>query len=288
MRSTAKTATTDAMIVAVASGKGGTGKTTVATNLALSIGTVHFIDCDVEEPNANVFLKADIASQEDVTVKVPEIDDGRCDYCGDCADFCAYNALAVVPGQVLVFPELCHACLGCRLVCPRDAITFTERPVGILEHGTTNDISFSHGLLNVGEIQAIPLIKALKHGLDGDVIIDAPPGTSCPVIESVQDADYAILVTEPTPFGLHDLQLMVDVMEQLHIPYGVVINRNGIGDAGVEDFCREKSIPVLMRIPQSTEIARLYSRGEAFVASHPEWQQRFRGLWERIRSEVAE
>ncbi|MGC9307445.1 MAG: ATP-binding protein [Thermoplasmatota archaeon] len=270
----------------MASGKGGTGKTTVATNLALSVGNIHFIDCDVEEPNANVFLKADVTRQEDVTVSIPVIDEERCDYCGDCAAFCVYNALAVVPGQVLVFPELCHACLGCKLVCPRDAISFRERSVGVLEHGTAGDISFSHGLLNVGEIQAIPFIKALKHNLDGDVIIDAPPGTSCPVIESVQDTDYAILVTEPTPFGLHDLRLMVDVMQQLGIPFGVVINRNGIGDAGVEDFCQKENIPVLMRIPQSTEIARLYSRGEAFATRHSQWQQRFRGLWERIQSEV--
>ena len=272
----------------MASGKGGTGKTTVATNLALSVGNVHLIDCDVEEPNANVFLKAAITRQEDVTVSIPVIDEERCDHCGDCAAFCVYNALAVVPGQVLVFPELCHACLGCKLVCPRDAISFRERSVGVLEHGTAGDLSFSHGLLNVGEIQAIPLIKALKHNLDDDVIIDAPPGTSCPVIESVQDTDYAILVTEPTPFGLHDLRLMVDVMQQLGIPFGVVINRNGIGDAGVEDFCQEENIPVLMRIPQSTEIARLYSRGEAFATRHSQWQQRFRGLWERIQSEVTQ
>jgi MinD superfamily P-loop ATPase len=277
---------TDAMIIAVASGKGGTGKTTVATNLALSVGDIHFVDCDVEEPNANVFLKADITKQEDVMVSVPKINKERCNYCGDCADFCAYNALAVVPEEVIVFPELCHACLGCQLVCPRDAISWQKRPVGVLEHGTAGDISFSHGLLNVGEIQAIPVIRALKHNLRGDVIIDAPPGTSCPVIESVQDADYGIMVTEPTPFGLHDLRLMTEVMQQLEIPFGVVINRNGIGDAGVEDFCREESIPLLMRIPQSTEIAQLYSQGEAFAIRHCQWQQRFRGVWERIRSEV--
>ena len=274
------------MIIAVASGKGGTGKTTVATNLALSIDNVHFIDCDVEEPNANVFLQADITSQEDVTVKIPEIDDGRCDYCGDCASFCAYNALAVVPGQALVFPELCHACLGCQLVCPRDAISFEERSVGVLEHGTTGNISFSHGLLNVGEIQAIPLIKALKHDLHGNVIIDAPPGTSCPVIESVQDADYGILVTEPTPFGLHDLRLAVNVVRAMDIPFGVVINRQGAGDDRVERYCEEEGIPVIMSIPEDRRIAELYSRGVPFVEELPEYREKFLSMYHRIEEVV--
>ena len=276
------------MRIAVASGKGGTGKTTVATNLALSIGSVQFIDCDVEEPNANIFLKSKINEQEDVEVEIPEIDKDKCDFCGKCSEFCAYNALAVVKSNVLVFPELCHSCGGCEIVCPKNAIKWKKKSVGIIEHGFVNGIDFYHGLMNVGEIQAIPVIKALKKKIDKnkDVILDAPPGTSCPVIETINASDYCILVTEPTPFGLHDLKLAVDVVRHLNISFGVVINRDGIGNKKVEVYCQNEKIPILLKIPDRKKIAHLYSKGIAFVSESHEWNEMFSLVFNRLREEV--
>ena len=276
------------MKIAVASGKGGTGKTTVATNLSLSIGRGQFIDCDVEEPNANIFLKSNINEHEDVGVEIPDIDKDKCNYCGKCSEFCAYNALAVVPSNVLVFPELCHSCGGCKLVCPKNAIKWKKKKVGIIEHGFANGIDFYHGLMNIGEIQAIPVIKALKKKVSKykDVILDAPPGTSCPVIETINVSDYCILVTEPTPFGLHDLKLAVDVVRHLDIPFGVVINRDGIGNKKVEDYCQNEKIHILLKIPDRKKIAHLYSKGIALVSESHEWNEMFSLVFNRLREEV--
>ncbi len=276
------------MIISVASGKGGTGKTTVATNLALSLENAQFIDCDVEEPNANVFLKAKIKDSKNVLVKVPEVDKNKCDFCGKCSEFCMYNAIAVVPSNVLVFPDLCHSCKGCELVCPRDAINWQKRSVGKIEHGQKNCIDFYHGLLNIGEIMAIPVIKALKKLVDPekDVILDAPPGTSCPVIETIGGSDYCILVTEPTAFGLHDLKLAVEVVKRLSISFGVIINCDGIGDNRVNDFCNEEKIPILLKIPHSMEIAQLYSKGIPFIDGIPEWGKKFKELYKTIKKET--
>ena len=276
------------MIISIASGKGGTGKTTVATNLALSIEKTQFIDCDVEEPNANIFLKAKIKEHEGVSVSIPEMDKEKCDYCGKCSEFCVYNALAVVPSDVLVFPELCHSCGGCELVCPKDAVSWNERIIGRLEHGQVEDIDFYHGLLNVGEMQAVPVIKALKRKVDKskNVIIDVPPGTSCPVIESISGSDYCILVTEPTPFGLHDLKLAVEVTRHLNIPFGVIINRDGIGDKKVELYCKNENIPVLLKIPERKKIAHLYSKGIALVSESHEWHEMFGLVFNQIQEEV--
>ncbi len=276
------------MIISVASGKGGTGKTTVATNLALSLGEAQFFDCDVEEPNANIFIKAKIKESKKVTVTIPEIDKTKCNYCGKCSEFCAYNALAVVKSNVLVFPELCHSCDGCELICPKDAINWCERVIGKIEHGHANGIDFYHGLLNVGEMQAIPVIKALKKRVDKskNVIIDVPPGTSCPVIESIGGSDYCILVTEPTPFGLHDLKLAVEVVKHLFIPFGVIINRDGIGDRKVERYCQKENIPVLLKIPERKKIAHLYSKGIAIVRESHEWHEMFAQVFDKIKEEV--
>lgn len=277
------------MIIAVASGKGGTGKTTVSTNLALSLKNVQFLDCDVEEPNANIFLKAKIKEHEEVSLDIPNIDKNICDYCGKCSDFCAYNALAVVPNNILVFSELCHSCGGCELVCPKKAITWDKRAIGIVEHGQTNGIDFYQGVLNVGESQAVPVIKALKRKIDKNknVIIDVSPGTSCPVIESISGSDYCILVTEPTAFGLHDLRLAVDVIRHINIAFGVVINRDGVGDDRVEFYCKEENIPILLKIPERKKIANLYSKGIALVNESHEWHEMFGIVYSKIKDEVS-
>lgn len=277
------------MIIAIASGKGGTGKTTVAVNLALSATNVQLIDADVEEPNANLLLHASFEKEREVMVSVPEIDEERCTYCGKCSDFCAYNALAVVPHKVLVFADLCHSCKGCELVCPKDAVGWRYRSVGKLRKGESNGIAIVEGDLNLGESMAVPVIKAVKQEIDPNktVIVDAPPGTSCPVMEAIGKSDFVILVTEPTPFGLHDLKLAVDVTRRMKLPFGVVINRDGIGDKRVEMYCQREEIPILLKIPHDTRIASLYSNGEPFVSSMPELKEEFKGLLHCIQLEVS-
>jgi MinD superfamily P-loop ATPase len=274
------------MIIAVASGKGGTGKTTIATNLAKSIGNaVQLIDCDVEEPNSHLFLNPRIERTEEVHIPNPKVDLNKCTYCGECANICRFSAIVVVKDNVLTFPELCHGCGGCSLVCPEDAISEVPRPIGIVEKGISDSVAFIHGRLDVGEAMSPPLIKAARSLAreDGVVILDAPPGTSCPVIASVKGSDFCILVTEPTPFGLNDLELAANVVQELAIPAGVVINRCNIGDQAVEEFCRRRDIPILMEIPEERRIAEAYSRGEMIIDVLPEYKEQFRNLFETIR-----
>ena len=279
------------MKLAIASGKGGTGKTTLATNLALSLENVQLFDCDVEEPDSHLFLNLSLKKIEDVTISIPKIDKEKCDFCRKCAEFCQYHALAVFPTEVLFFPELCHGCGGCTLVCPQDAISEETRVIGIIEKGTSsNGLEFYHGLLNIGEPMATPVIRALKTKLDPakTVIFDSPPGTACPVIETINEADYTVLITEPTPFGLHDLKLAVDMVRSMGIPFGVIINQDGIGDDRVEKYCSEEGIELLMKIPHDIEIARLYSKGIPFVTKLTEWGPRFRELFDKIAAEVGD
>jgi MinD superfamily P-loop ATPase len=274
------------MVISVASGKGGTGKTTVATSLALSINNIQLMDCDVEEPNAHIFLKLRSQKSEVVSIPIPEIDYSKCNYCGECARICAYNALAVLKDRVLVFPHLCHGCGGCSLLCPQGAITEIDKEIGVVEKGRAGELEFVHGILNVGEVMAPPLVRAVKKSIETDrtVIIDAPPGTSCPVIEAMKGSDFCVLVTEPTPFGLNDLILAVEVVRKMNIPFGVVINRANLGDNKVEDYCRDENIRILMRIPFDRQIAVAYSKGVPLVEMNGEYRKKFRELFAAIEN----
>ena len=281
------------MIIAVASGKGGTGKTTIAVNLALSLKNVQFLDCDVEEPNAHIFLKPKIKGRSSAFIPIPEVDEAKCNACGKCREVCAYHAIAVIPsgegykGSVLIFPHLCHGCGACSLLCPQKAIKEVNKEIGVIEIGMSQDIQFVHGTLNVGEIMSPPLIRQVKEYINPTrtVIIDAPPGTSCPVIAAVKKSDYCILVTEPTPFGLNDLVLAVEVLRKLKIPFGIVINRSDIGDDKVDQYCQDNKIPILLRIPFDREIALLYSRGIPLVQEKAEYKEKFREMFTIIEKE---
>jgi len=276
------------MIISVASGKGGTGKTLVATSLALSLkdrDRVQLLDCDVEEPNDHIFLKPLITGSEAVYIPIPEINEKKCTYCGKCAEACVYHAIAVFAQHVLVFPNLCHGCGACSYLCPEKAITEVGREIGIVEWGHSDGIEFAHGKLNVGEAMPTPVIRRAKAKANRDeiVIIDVSPGTSCPVVESIKDSDFCLLVTEPTPFGLNDLILAVETVKELGVSCGVVINRAGVGDSKVEEYCLREGIPVLLTIPLDTEIARLNSRGITLVEGMPQWKESFTELFDQIR-----
>jgi MinD superfamily P-loop ATPase len=276
------------MIISIASGKGGTGKTTVAVNLALSLpgGSVQVIDCDVEEPNSHLFLSPSIHRVSSVGIPVPRIDESKCTYCGKCAKVCEYHAIAVILKNVLVFDELCHGCGACSYLCPEKAIFEAEREIGIVQEGNANGIDFVNGVLNIGEPMASPLIRGVKQKVQKEriVILDAPPGTACPVIESVRGSDFCLLVTEPTPFGLNDLELAVGMLEKLGIPKGVVVNKADIGDRGVWDYCTMKDIPVLMEIPMDRKIAESYSKGVPMVAENPFYIPQFLNLIEKVEN----
>lgn len=273
------------MIISVASGKGGTGKTTVSTNLAISLDTdVRFLDCDVEEPNAHLFLQPIIDDVETVTTPVPVVDEDKCNLCGKCGEICQFKAIVVIGETVLPFHELCHSCGGCMEVCPEKAITETGRKLGIVERGHRNGLEFVHGKLRVGEAMSPPLIRKVRSFQQPDrlTIIDAPPGTSCPVIAAMKGADFVLMVTEPTPFGLHDLKLAVGAVQILGIPCGLVINSSDIGDDRVRVYAEQEKIPILMEIPFDRKIAEAYSRGELLVEVMPEWKERFAALYQRI------
>ena len=273
------------MIISIASGKGGTGKTTVATNLAVSLGSgVQILDCDVEEPNSHLFIQPTIEEVKTITTPVPEVDMEKCNLCGKCGEICQFKAIVVIGETVLPFHELCHSCGGCMEVCPEEAITETGRELGVIERGQRNGIEFVHGRLRVGEAMSPPLIKKVREYTRPGIltIIDAPPGTSCPVIASMTGADIVLLVTEPTPFGLYDLKLAVGAVKILGIPCGLVINRSDSGDDKARVYAEQENIPILMEIPFDRRIAETYSRGKMIVEAMPEWKDRFLELYHRI------
>ena len=281
------------MIISIASGKGGTGKTLVATSLTLSLTDtekVQILDCDVEEPNAHIFIKPDLICREKVAVPIPKVDETKCTYCAKCAEVCAYNAIAVIKEKVLIFPDLCHGCGACSYLCPEAAISEEDKEIGVVETGSSNGIEFVHGKLNVGEAMAPPVIRKVKEYIDSRkvVIIDVSPGTSCPVVETIKGSDFCLLVTEPTPFGLNDLILAVEVVRKLGIPCGVVINRTGLGNGKLDEYCHRESIPILLTIPLNTSIASLYSEGISLVQGIPEWRKQFLELFDEIRTLVNE
>ena len=279
------------MKIAIASGKGGTGKTTLSTNLAKFLAEefpVVLIDLDVEEPNSGLFLEGSLRESQDKFKMIPQWVEDKCDACGICQSVCNYNAILQLGDFITVFPELCHSCYACSELCPTDALPMIPKKMGELKHYRSENLDFIESRLEIGEEQAVPLIKQtikyVQRNFSDNIIkiYDSPPGTSCPVIEATKDADFIILVTEPTPFGLHDLKLAVDTMEELDKEFGVVINRDGIGNDDVEKFCSEEGIEILAKIPNNREIAELYSRGELLYKKIPDVREQLEKVKEFI------
>ena len=277
------------MIVSIASGKGGTGKTTLALMMAAVRRGVTVVDCDVEEPNCHLFLQPRWQTEQVVTVLIPQVDSEKCDSCGKCSEVCLFNALAVTGNQVLIFDELCHSCGGCLLACPNGAITEVDKEIGRITAGLATSVAPDgkavSGCLKIGVPTSGPLIKAMKKGLptSGDVIVDCPPGTSCAMVAAVTGSDYCLLVTEPTPFGVHDLELALNVVGLLKIPTGVVINKSddGAGDLAIVDLCTPKGVEVLARIPHDRQFAAAYAEGIIL----PEYSAIAEKLWDRMTRE---
>ncbi len=275
------------MTITIASGKGGTGKTTIAVNLAAALAAqmpVKLLDADVEAPNCHLFLNPELNGSRPVYLEVPDVNQDFCTLCGICAKVCEFHAIGVFGDQVLVFPELCHACGGCSLVCPEGAVEEKKHQTGLVRSGRAGGVFFAGGLLTIGEAKAPPVIRAVKQHktADGLNIIDAPPGTSCAVVEALSDSDFAVLVTEPTPFGLNDLELAVNVVREMAIPFGVVVNRAGIGDDRVNDFCRQQNIDILLEVPENRRFAEAYSRGQMLTDAFPDFGKEMQTLYRRI------
>ena len=278
------------MIISIASGKGGTGKTFLTTNLAriLEPKGVQVLDCDVEEPDDHLFLKPKISEEIPVGLPIPLIDEEKCIHCGKCAKICAYHAISDIGKSVLVFPQMCHGCGACTLICPTGAITETQHNIGIIQKGKSGEIEFAAGLMNVKEVAAPHIVRELKKDIKTQktVLIDAPPGTTCPTVASVSGTDYCILVTEPTPFGLNDLKLAVDMVREMGIPFGIVINRDGIGDDRVEEYCEEEGLDLLIKIPHNRQVAEIYAKGGLVVEELPDIRELITQLADKLEKSV--
>lgn len=281
--------------IAVASGKGGTGKTTIATSFALSIindisESLLFLDCDVEAPNAHLFLKPQLTEEKPVEILIPEVNESLCTHCGECAKVCQFQAIAVLGNKTLVFPQLCHGCGSCTMICPANAIQEIPKSIGVLQKGTAGEIKFARGVMDIGEPMAVPIIRQLKKWvapLEPQItIIDSPPGTSCPVVESIRGSDFLILVTEPTPFGFHDLKLAHQVAKDLQIPAGVIINRENGAFSELEDYCKEENLPILMRVPFRRNIAEGIAKGRNLIEILPEMTASFQNIYHQITTLV--
>jgi MinD superfamily P-loop ATPase len=281
------------MKIAVASGKGGTGKTTVCVNiskiLAENGAQVTYADCDVEEPNGHLFLHPEVEKTQKVGVLKPVVDNDLCDGCGKCGEICRYNAIVVIKGKPLTFPELCSGCGGCALVCPHHAITEETQEAGVVETGFADGIRYVGGRIRIGEPRAVPVIREVKHILpdNGYIVLDAPPGTTCPVIETIKGSDVVLLVTEPTPFGLHDLKLASAMVKEVGLPQAVVLNRSGRNNGLIYDFCSSAGVDIIAEIPDDRRIAEAYSRGELIVDALPEYRNLFGGIVNRVTEMAA-
>ncbi len=282
------------MKISIASGKGGTGKTLVASSIAASLASpagrrITIADCDVEEPNAYLFFpKRSLLERKECHVVVPVIDEARCTHCGKCSEVCAYHALAVLPETVLIFPELCHGCGACTIICPEKAVSESFRSIGEIFRARSDCLEIIWGELALGEARTTPLIKAVKEMAGGEiVIVDCPPGTSCSLVESVRGTDFCLMVTEPTPFGLYDLDIALRVLEKMNIPRAVLVNKSGMGDRKVYNYLEKRNIPLLMEIPLDRKIAELYSRGEIFALKMPEWKAKFAGMVREIEEMIS-
>lgn len=276
------------MKIAILSGKGGTGKTTVACNLAFNVNNSTLIDTDVEEPNVHLFFKPLIISKKDVLVSVPKIMENLCNNCGKCSDFCKFTAIFKGKNRPIIFEEACHSCEGCKIVCPQKAIDYSQRTIGNIKIGNYKNIKILNGTLKIGEKSGVKIIKSLREITDKEqiLLIDCPPGASCSTVNSIEGVDYAIVVTEPTPFGLSDMKIVLDMLENMKIPYGVIINKSSLGNNEVENFMKEKNISIIGKIPFDEKISKIYSEGNVFSEKLKEYRGIFKNIFEKIMEEI--